>query len=231
MTRLCLILFGAPGTGKGTQAKLLRSRCLSGAHISTGDMLRERVQSGDPLGEQVGRLMASGSLVPDELVSRMVADRIQRADCAESFMLDGYPRTLRQAELLDEVLQARAIEPIVVHLKLDYNVIIARLARRRQCVQCGSVYNLASAAPRRSEICDNCGANLVVRDDDRETVVRERLKAYDQQTGPLLQFFRGKGYICHDLDGAESPGEIAARICTLIEARPARLVSGEARPA
>src|ERR1700686_4710523 len=132
MGKLSLILFGPLGSGKGTQAKLLK-QSLGIAHISTGDMLRERVASGDALGREVAGIMQSGGLVPDETVNRLVAERIQQTDCAKGFMLDGYPRTIGQARLLEQLLGAQGIRPVVIYLKVDYNVIVARLSGRRLC--------------------------------------------------------------------------------------------------
>lgn len=221
MARLCLILFGPPGSGKGTQAKLLRT-CMSGAHISTGDMLRERVASGDELGTQVSSLMSSGQLVPDELVNRLVEDRIEQPDSASGFILDGYPRTVPQAEILNGMLKAKQIGSMVVHLKVDYNKIIARLSGRRQCPQCGSLYSLAANAPTISEACDYCGAKLVIREDDREDVIRGRLDAYDRQTIPVLDFFRQANVDCQDVDAnGGSPQMISQSICALISQRKA----------
>lgn len=215
--RLCLILFGPPGSGKGTQATLLRDR-LQMAHISTGDMLRERVASGDDLGKAVAGIMQSGALVPDELVNKLVEDRIEQADCANGFILDGYPRTVNQARLLVELLAAQRIPSVVVHLKVDYNVIVARLAGRRQCPTCGAVIGVSSSAPEISEFCDRCGSTLVIRDDDRPEVVLERLKAYDRQTMPVLEFLSSAGYPMRDVDGASrAPQAIAAEIIELIE--------------
>ena len=217
MARLCLILFGPPGSGKGTQAKLLRT-CMSGAHISTGDMLRERVASGDELGNRVASLMSQGQLVPDEMVNRMVEDRIEQPDCVAGFILDGYPRTVPQAEILTDMLKAKQVDSMVVHLKVDYNKIIARLSGRRQCPQCGSLYSLASNAPNIAEVCDYCGAKLVVRDDDREDVIRGRLDAYDRQTKPVLDFFVQAAVDCQDVDANDgSPQAISQRICSLIQ--------------
>src|SRR5579872_3105016 len=141
MSRLCLILFGAPGSGKGTQAKLLK-QSLDVAHISTGDMLRERIASGDPLGREVESIMKAGSLVSDETVNRLVEERIEEPDARSGFILDGFPRTVNQAKLLGEVLKAKGIVPLVVHLKVDYNVIIARLSGRRLCPTCGNLYSV-----------------------------------------------------------------------------------------
>jgi len=213
----CLILFGPPGSGKGTQATLLRDK-LGMAHISTGDMLRARVVSGDELGKVVAGIMQSGALVPDEMVNRMVEDRIQQPDAARGFILDGYPRTVAQAKLLDCMLRTRQIRTVVVHLKVDYTVVIARLSGRRQCPSCGALYSLSSNAPLVPEICDRCGSALAVRDDDREEVVVQRLKAYDLQTAPVLEFLGGAGYRCFDVRGeSRAPEEIAREIQDLIE--------------
>jgi adenylate kinase len=213
MKRLCLILFGSPGSGKGTQAKLLKDD-LEIAHISTGDMLRERIASGDSLGRVVGKLMAAGSLVPDEAVNRMVAERVELDDCANGFILDGYPRTVSQARWLAERMSAQQMRPFVVHLEVDYNIIIARISGRRQCPVCGTLYNLAKDPNRTA--CDLEGARLEIREDDREDVVRERLLAYDRQTSPVLEFFKAAGYTVCDVAGSDEPTRIAAQVEELI---------------
>lgn len=211
-----LILFGPPGSGKGTQAKLLRER-LRVPHISTGDMLRERIASGDQLGQQVQELMQSGRLVPDAIVNQMVADRIAKADCAEGFILDGYPRTLQQAEVLATQLHRQGYQPVVIHLKVDYTKIIARIAGRRQCPVCGALYSLTSNPPQRPDHCDLDGARLAIRDDDNELVIRQRLEAYDRQTRPLLDYFAGTEDPFHELDGSDgTPQEILASVCSVL---------------
>jgi adenylate kinase len=215
MSRLCLILFGPPGSGKGTQAKLLKES-LGIAHISTGDMLRERVASGDALGQTVARIMQSGALVPDETVNQMVADRIEQPDCSAGFILDGYPRTAGQARLLTGLMEARGVIPTVVHLAVDYNVIIGRLSGRRECPKCGALYGSGANAPKTPGVCDCDGTNLRIRDDDREEVVRERLKAYERQTLQVLETLRSAGYPYWEVDGNEgAPAVIARRIETL----------------
>ena len=218
MSRLCLILFGAPGSGKGTQAKLLKQE-LGLPHISTGDMLRERVARKDALGLEVEGLLQAGALVPDAVVNTLVADRIEQPDCAAGFILDGYPRTVSQAEMLTGLLRSRQIATVVVYLKVDYNVIVARLAGRRQCPVCGALYSLSPNAPTVSEVCDYDGSKLVVRSDDREEVVTERLKAYDRQTAPVLDYFRNAGIDCWEVDGAGpgGPQAIARRIQVLLK--------------
>ena len=152
-TPIALILFGPPGSGKGTQAKLLKSS-LAIPHISTGDMLRERIASGDPLGLQVKSLMQSGRLVPDEVVNRLVDDRIAQPDCSSGLILDGYPRTLQQAQVLKAALESRGYRPVVIHLKVDYTKIIKRISGRRQCPVCGMLYSLTSNPPQAEDVCD-----------------------------------------------------------------------------
>jgi adenylate kinase len=210
MARLCLILFGSPGSGKGTQAKLLKES-LGIAHISTGDMLRERVASGDEVGRSVASLMQAGELVPDETVNRLVEERIEQPDCANGCILDGYPRTVQQAKLLAELLVLRPIRTIVVHLVVDYNVIVARISGRRQCPVCGSVFGINNSAPKTAGICDKDGAKLAVREDDREEVVRERLRAYEQQTSPVLAYFKKSGIPCWDVPAAGIPPQVIAQ--------------------
>jgi len=210
--RLCLILFGPPGSGKGTQAVLLRDK-LGFAHISTGDMLRERVARGDEFGGLVAGIMRAGLLVPDELVNKMVEDRIELPDAARGFILDGYPRTVQQATLLDGALRAKRIGTVVIHLKVDYNIIITRLSGRRQCPACGTVYNLPPDTPPEKQVCSKDAVRLIVRADDAPETVRERLRAYELQTAPVLEFLKGTGYRCFGIEaGARTPREIVAEI-------------------
>ena len=196
-------------------------RSLGVAHVSTGDMLRERVASGDALGRKVAGIMQSGGLVPDKTVNRMVAERIELPDCATGFILDGYPRTVSQARLLlREVLGPEGISPLVVHLKVDYNVIIARISGRRQCPECGALYGVVPNTGRAAEVCGLDGSKLVIRDDDRPEVVAERLKAYERQTAPVLEFLRSAGETVWEVDGAAgSPAAIARQIENLIGSR------------
>lgn len=216
MSRLCVILFGPPGSGKGTQAKFLK-QALGMAHISTGDMLREHMAAGDALGLEVSATMQAGGLVPDETVNRMVEERIERADCKTGFILDGFPRTVNQAKLLVELLAAQRVRHMTVHLKVDYNVIVARLSGRRLCPTCGALYSVTSSAPTVSEMCDYDGSKLMIRDDDREEVVTERLRAYEKQTSPVLDYLRSAGYHVWDVEGADAPpAAIAKRVEALI---------------
>src|SRR5947209_747403 len=214
--RKAIILFGPPGSGKGTQAKLLRG-CTNLPHISTGEMLREQLQAGAELGPGVREVMQAGILVSDELVNRMVEQRIAQPDAASGFILDGYPRTLIQAEALTKLLATKQMPQVVVHLKVDYNKVIARLAGRRECPVCGTLYSLSSNPPRVAGICDHDGASLVARDDDSAPVVRQRLDEYERQTKPLLEYFETSGVPSFKVDGSEgSPETIAQRICALV---------------
>ncbi len=157
--------------------------------------------------------MRSGGLVPDQTVNRMVEERIEQPGCAAGFILDGFPRTVSQARLLTEVLAAKRISPVVVYLKVDYNVIMRRLSGRRECPVCGALYSGA-------EVCANDGSKLLVREDDRPEVVGERLKAYDRQTTPVLEYLRGGGYTVREVDGAAGPpAAIARQIEGLIRSR------------
>jgi adenylate kinase len=183
-------------------------------------MLRERTASGDPLGEAAAAIMKAGGLVPDEIVNRMVEERIEQPDCVNGFILDGYPRTVDQAKLISGVLAGKGIVPVVVHLKVDYNVIIARLSGRRLCPTCGALYGVSSKTPVVSEVCDYDGSKLVVREDDRPEVVAERLRAYDRQTSPVLECLREEGFAVCEVDGAaSSPMAIAKQILGWIEER------------
>ncbi len=181
-------------------------------------MLRERVASGDELGKAVAGIMQSGGLVPDEMVNRMVEDRIEQPDAARGFMLDGYPRTVAQAQLLDCVFKAKQIKAVVVFLKVDYNVIIARLSGRRQCPTCGALYSVSANSPVVSESCDYDGSRLFIRDDDRPEVVSKRLQAYDTQTAPVLDCLKSAGYRIFDVQGeSRAPQAIAREIEDLIQ--------------
>jgi adenylate kinase len=187
-----LILFGSPGSGKGTQAKLLKAY-LDIPHISTGDMLRTHIGLKDEIGEKAESLIKAGKLVPDELVNQLVEVRLAQPNARNGIILDGYPRTLNQARVLLDLLERSRFRPAVIHLVVDYDKIVARLSGRRQCPVCGTLYSLATNPPRVAGICDLEGAALVTREDDRESVIRQRLLEYDRQTVPLLDFFREAG--------------------------------------
>jgi adenylate kinase len=199
-----VIILGAPGAGKGTQAKLVSQR-YGIPHISTGDLLRDHVSRGTELGRKAQELMTRGELVPDELMFDMVTERLSRPDCDRGFILDGFPRTMPQAEWLDRLLASRTfggqqLPPIVIDIQVGYNQLLQRLTGRRSCPTCGRIYNIYLQPPRREGICDFDGAPLIQRKDDTEEVVSERLKVYERQTLPLAEYYRGKGRL-HELNG------------------------------
>ncbi len=207
-----LLLFGPPGSGKGTQAVLL-SEALKLPHISTGDIFRQHVKDGTELGRQVQSIMQAGQLVPDKLVNQIVESRLSQPDCAKGFILDGYPRTVPQAELLDGMLDCLHKGKVVVNLLVDYNIIVARITARRQCPVCGASYNLDSNPPKKANVCDREGATLIQREDDKEEVMRKRFEAYNEQTLPVIDFFRKTGYRLVEVTGGNgAPEELTAVI-------------------
>jgi adenylate kinase len=211
---VAIILFGSPGSGKGTQAKYLVD-WLGIPHISTGDMLREHISKGDAIGKATEERMRAGSLVSDELVNRLVFERIGEPDCERGFILDGYPRTTAQAEEMMRLLAAVGAGEVVIHLVVDYNIIISRISGRRVCPKCGTLYNAVSRPPKIEGVCDLDGTALVIREDDREEVVRERLVQYERQTQPLIEFFRAKSERLIEVDASrEKPEAVFQRIRT-----------------
>jgi adenylate kinase len=207
-----IVIFGPPGSGKGTQAKLLAD-LLKIPHVSTGDMLRARGAAGAALGADAKSRMLAGGLVADETVDGLVEARLQEPDCAAGAILDGYPRTVEQVRSLDKMLQRFGLSDFVIHLKVDYTKVIVRIAGRRQCARCGTLYNLVANPPNEPGICDRDGQPLVIRDDDRESVVRERLETYEKQTRPVLEFLAASGRNICEVDGGDaSPAEVLDRI-------------------
>jgi adenylate kinase len=194
-----IILLGPPGAGKGTQAKRIAER-YGIPQISTGDILRDNVQRGTELGLKAKAIMARGELVPDDLVCEMVAWRLRQVDCERGFILDGFPRTASQAGWLDAFFEHEFFDnshekclPIVIRMDLDYNQVIKRLTGRRTCLANGHIYNVYFQPPRVADICDVDGSPLVTRNDDREEVIRERLKTFELQTRPVVEYYEQKG--------------------------------------
>lgn len=212
-----VVLFGSPGSGKGTQASLLKN-CLHVPHISTGDMLREHIRKGNALGVRVEATMQAGTLVRDEVVNRLVERRLAEPDARAGFILDGYPRTREQAQHLIGWLDYRGIRELVIHLIVDYNIIVTRLTGRRQCPRCGTLYNTVSSPPRVEGVCDLDGQALVIRDDDRELVIRQRLAEYESQSRPLIEFFREKGRCLFEIDASnQTPEALSVQVCRKIQ--------------
>jgi adenylate kinase len=209
-----VIFLGPPGAGKGTQAKQVAQE-YGVPHISTGDMFREQVSRGTPLGLRAKAIMERGELVPDDLVLSMVEERISRLDCADGFILDGFPRTLPQAQRLDELLDRRKVRPLVVYFVVDQNRLIRRLTGRRTCGICGEIYNIYEHPPKVAGRCDRDGGELVQRPDDREEVIAERLAAYERQTRPLVDYYRGRG-VLKDVDGMAPPEAVTKNVLELL---------------
>lgn len=187
-----LVLLGPPGAGKGTHAQVL-SKDYGLAHISTGDMLREALRAQTPLGLEAKSYMEKGLLVPDQVVIGIVGERLKQPDAKKGFVLDGFPRTPDQARALDRTLSEMGMPlDTVLYFKTTLPVIIRRLSGRRVCGKCGQTYHLTNFKPKKEGLCDACGSALVQRPDDREDTIRERLKVYDEQTAPLIEYYRGK---------------------------------------
>lgn len=211
-----MILFGSPGSGKGTQAKLLEHR-FGWPQISTGDMLRAHITAQDEIGRRIEAKMRAGRLVSDDLVNDMVEHRLQRPDCRNGAVLDGYPRTVPQAEMLLRIVEKFHFRPGVVHLVVDHGRIVARLSGRRQCPVCKTLYSNKTHPPKVPGICDLDGAALVTREDDREEVIRERLQQYELQTRPVLDFFAQAGLPMIETQGASRlPEDIVNSICAAL---------------
>jgi adenylate kinase len=212
---LIVLLFGAPGSGKGTQSRFISERRRIPA-ISTGDMLRAECVAETVVGLAAKSILANG-LVEDELVNAMVVNRITQADCRTGFILDGYPRTVPQAVFLSQFLkESRLPAPTVMHLDVPIPVLVLRLSSRRQCPLCGRIYNLLYKRPTREGRCDADGEALIQRNDDGEEVVRQRLEAYHRLCGPLIEYYRGPNY--HRLDGQCAPEKISEQIKAIITA-------------
>jgi adenylate kinase len=191
-----LVLLGPPGAGKGTQALRLKTR-YELAHLSTGDMLREAVAAGTEVGRQAKAIMDAGRLVSDDVINRLVAERIEQPDCARGFILDGFPRTLAQAEALDRMLAERkSAVTAVVELEVDDDALVERISGRFACAQCGAGYHDRFKPTAKPGVCEVCGSTeFVRRKDDTPETVRARLKAYHDQTAPLLPYYRTKGLL------------------------------------
>ncbi len=210
-----VIFIGPPGAGKGTQAKEV-ARLFGVPHLSTGDMFREHVRQGTPLGRQARPLMERGELVPDSVVLGMVEERVARPDCAHGFVFDGFPRTEAQAGRLAELLAARGLKrPVVVHFAVDHGILLRRLTGRRMCKVGGEIYNVYDRPPKVPGRCDNDGGELVQRQDDREAVIAPRLAAYEKQTAPLVAYYRSRG-VLEDVDGAASVDEVTRQVLEIL---------------
>ena len=212
-----IVMLGAPGAGKGTQAKMIASKYQI-PHISTGDIFRANIKNGTELGKKAKTYMDQGLLVPDELVCDLVVERVQQDDCKKGYILDGFPRTIPQAESLDAAL-SRLGEAVdyAINVEVPDENIVKRMGGRRACVGCGATYHLVYAAPKKEGICDNCGAELILRDDDKPETVQKRLGVYHEQTQPLIDYYTKKG-ILKEVDGTMDMGDVFKAIVEILGA-------------
>jgi adenylate kinase len=216
LASLRVVLLGPPGAGKGTQAKLLREK-FEACQISTGDILRQAVADQSPLGIEASEYIKRGDLVPDSLIVKLVAERLKEKDCAPGFILDGFPRTIPQAEGLEAILQGMGVGlQSVLLVQVPHNIIIGRLAGRRTCKNCGALYHLNFNPSTKERVCDRCGGELVQREDDREETISARLKVYDNQTAPLIDYYRQRGLL-REIDGVGKVEEIRHRLIKVLE--------------
>ena len=206
-----VVLLGPPGAGKGTQAKLLQEE-FGAVQISTGDILRKAVAEQTALGKQAGEFINRGALVPDDLIVNLVAERLQEKDCRSGFILDGFPRTIPQAESLDEILKTMGLNlNCVLSVQVPQNILVERLAGRRTCKKCGALCHVVFNPPQRAGVCDRCGGELYQRDDDREETISRRLQVYENQTAPLVNYYTQRGLL-RVVDGVGEIDQIRARV-------------------
>jgi adenylate kinase len=210
-----LVLLGAPGAGKGTQAKKLVEK-YGIPQISTGDLLRAAVAAGTPLGKEAKSYMDKGELVPDSVVLGMVEERLKQDDCKKGFILDGFPRNTKQAEALDNMLNSLGM-PLTAALSVDvpFDELMKRLTGRRTCKACGQMYNIYFNPPKKEGTCDKCGGELFQRDDDKEETIRKRLEVYNAQTAPLIEYYNKKG-ILKSVVGTGNIDDIFKKVCEVL---------------
>ena len=212
-----IVMLGGPGAGKGTQAKMIAEK-YSIPHISTGDIFRANIKEGTELGMKAKTYMDAGALVPDELVVDLVADRLTWDDTKEGFVLDGFPRTIPQAEALTKALadMGTALD-VALDIEVPDQVIINRMGGRRACVSCGATYHIVNIPPKTEGKCDKCGSDLILRDDDKPETVRNRLDVYHEQTQPLIDYYKGQN-VLREVDGTVPMEDVFAAIITILGA-------------
>ncbi|HEY3826827.1 MAG TPA: nucleoside monophosphate kinase [Bryobacteraceae bacterium] len=217
---MIILLFGPPGSGKGTQGRLIIEWLGNTIpSISTGDMLRAEIAAATPLGLETQAIIAAGGLVPDDLINAALASRIQLPDCLRGFLLDGYPRTVEQAQYLDGLLASRSMPaPVVIHLDVPADVLVGRMVSRRQCPKCDRMFNVLSQRPKIDGHCDDDDTPLIMRRDDREDVIRERLRTYREVTRPVLDHYPSKRYF--QIVGDRSASYIFEEITRVLESFP-----------
>ena len=213
-----IIMLGAPGAGKGTYAKKITQKYDIPA-ISTGDIFRENIKAGTELGNKATGYMAAGNLVPDELVCDLVVDRLQQEDCKNGYILDGFPRTIPQAEALTEALKKQddGID-FALEINMADEAIVERMAGRRVCEKCGATYHIVNIPPKKEGICDECGGNIILRDDDAPETVKKRLEVYHEQTAPLIEYYKNLGLLSV-IDGSKGLEQCVADISAVLESK------------
>lgn len=211
-----IIMLGAPGAGKGTQAKMIADK-FSIPHISTGDIFRANIKNGTELGMEAKKYMDQGLLVPDELTVKILLDRVAQDDCKNGYVLDGFPRTIPQAEVLDKALTELGDKiDYAINVDVPDENIINRMSGRRACVTCGATYHVIHIPPKSEGICDKCGAQLILRDDDKPETVKNRLNVYHEQTQPLIDFYSSKG-VLKTVDGTQDMNDVFAAIVDILK--------------
>ncbi len=211
-----IIMLGAPGAGKGTQAKMIAEEYHI-PHVSTGDMFRMNIKNGTELGMEAKEYMDQGLLVPDELTVRILLDRVKKEDCKDGYVLDGFPRTIPQAEVLEEALNKLGDQiDYAINVEVPDENIIRRMSGRRACLSCGATYHIEHVPPKKEGICDDCGETLVLRDDDKPETVEKRLRVYQEQTQPLIDFYAAKGVLCN-VDGTQEMQDVFKAIKEILK--------------
>lgn len=212
-----IIMLGAPGAGKGTQAKMIAAK-YGIPHVSTGDIFRANIKNGTELGKKAKTYMDAGQLVPDSLTVDLLIDRISQDDCANGYVLDGFPRTIPQAQCLEEALSARGESvDYAINVEVPDSNIVNRMGGRRACVTCGATYHIVHIPPKKEGICDKCGSELILRDDDKPETVQNRLKVYHEQTQPLIDFYSKKG-VLKEVDGTQEMNAVFEDIVKILGA-------------
>ncbi len=211
-----IIMLGAPGAGKGTQAKMIADK-FGIPHISTGDIFRANIKNNTPLGQEAKKYMDEGKLVPDELTVKILLDRVAQEDCKNGYVLDGFPRTIPQAEVLDQELTKLGDHvDHAINVDVPDENIVKRMSGRRACLNCGATYHIEHIPPKQEGICDKCGSQLVLRDDDKEETVLNRLKVYHDQTQPLIDYYTKKN-ILKTVDGTVDMKDVFAAITAILQ--------------
>jgi adenylate kinase len=227
-----VIFLGPPGAGKGTQAARLAAH-LGIPRISTGDMLRDAIAAGTPVGKQVGPIMEKGGLVPDDLLDKIIGERLRMKDAENGYILDGFPRTLRQAEGFERMETAHGDvtdDVFVLSIEVPRDELLRRLSGRRWCPQCQATYHVYNNPPRNDALCDNDGAKLIQREDDKEVAVKRRLSEYDERTAPLIDYYRGRSRF-HRIDGYRPPDVVFADLLRIVGARRPAAAAAAEKPA